>query len=321
MYEAGVSVIIPCYNREAYLEECIRSVLNQEVDFPVEIIITDDGSQDSSIDIALNFKSSVTINDPQEYLSGIVRVESSSTSGFSDSSIFVLEKPADCKTQGAAPTRNRGVALARYSYIAFLDSDDIFLSGHLDRLFHFLEEHSEFGAAVDQLVGFDRNIENCWIMPYLNTDVVRLESFFLSPYFNPSVALVRHSVLDEIEGPFDETLRLAEDVDLFLHILEKYQMAILRGDGAGLREHTERSTAGSGSVEQYKYAWRAMEKAVRRYPYPPNLVRKRKASIAFRLAQGDIRNKHYFSAICRLLYAGLLDPVRAFSAVIQRKFD
>jgi len=316
-YERGVSVVIPCYNREQYLTGCLQSVLSHEYDFPVEIIVADDGStDDSSIVIVQNFENTTTIK-------GNTVQEPPATAGQADSHqspIFILEKPADCKTQGAAPTRNRGVARARYSYIAFLDSDDLFLPGHLNRLFHFLEQHAEFAGAVDQLYGFENDIENRWIMPYPDTDTVKLESFFLSPYFNPSVAMLRHAVVDELEGPFEESLRFAQDIDFFFRILEKHQMAILPDAGAGLREHATRSTGGKSHYLQYKYAEMAFNRAIARYPYPGKLKRKRKAVIQFRLAQGDLLERKYFSTVKRLLHAFLLDPVRVIQTVLKWKF-
>jgi len=313
-YEKGVSVVIPCYNREQYLEKCIQSVLNQENDFPVEIIVADDGSTDNSIEKALGFAGENTI---REQPSKVQEATPSQTCSFT---ILVLEKPDGCRTQGAGPARNRGVARAQYSYVAFLDSDDLFLPGHLKRLFHFLEKHFEFAAAVDQLYGFGESIEKRWMMPYPDIDTVKLESFFLSPYFNPSVAMVRHTVLDELEGPFEETLRFAQDIDFFFRILETHQIAILPEAGAGLREHETRSTGGTSPYLQYKYAEMAFNRAIARYPYPKKLQRKRKAAIQFRLAQGDLLERRYFSAVSRLLHVFFLDPIRAIHTALLRKF-
>ena len=312
-YERGVSVVIPCYNRERHLEECVQSVLDQESNFPVEIIVADDGSKDDSVVIAQSMSAieQEKNNSQQSELTDEDHFEST---------ILVMEKPVECMSQGAAPTRNRGVARAQYSYVAFLDSDDLFLPGHLNRLFLFLENHPEFAAAVDQLYGFDTDIAQRWIMPYLDTDAVQLESFFLSPYFNPSVAMIRHTVLDELDGPFEETLRFAQDIDLFFRILEKHQIAILPEPGAGLREHEDRSTGGKSPYLQYRYAEMAFKRAIARYPYSKNLIRKRKAALQFRLAQGDLLERKYFSAAMRLFHAFLLDPIRAVQTVVLRKF-
>ena len=312
-YERGVSVVIPCYNREQHLEECIQSVLDQESDFPVEIIIADDGSKDESMVIA----QSMSVVEQEK---NNAQFPEEADEDFFGSTILVVEKPVDCETQGAAPTRNRGVERAQYSYVAFLDSDDLFLPGHLKRLFHLLEDRPDFSAAVDQLYGFDTDIEKRWMMPYSDIDMVQLESFFLSPYFNPSVAMIRHTVLDELDGPFEETLRFAQDIDLFFRILEKHQIAILPEPGAGLREHDERSTGGKSPYLQYRYAEMAFNRAVARYPYPKKLIRKRKAALQFRLAQADMWERKYIFAVVRLFYAFLLDPGRAIQTVLRRKF-
>jgi hypothetical protein len=157
-------------------------------------------------------------------------------------------------------------------------------------------------------------------MPYSDTDVVRLESFFLSPYFNPSAAMLRHTVVDGLEGPFEETLRFAQDIDFFFRILEQSQMAILSDAGAGLREHGTRSTGGKFPYMQYQYAEMAFNRAITRHPYSRTLKRKRKAAIQFRLAQGDMLERKYGSAARRLLYAFFLDPIRAIQTVLRHGF-
>ncbi len=86
-----ISVIIPVYNREHYVAEAIRSVLNQS--YPAaEILVIDDGSTDQSSEIIQSFPS------PVQY-----------------------HRQAN---RGAAAARNRGVALAKGEFLAFLDSDD-----------------------------------------------------------------------------------------------------------------------------------------------------------------------------------------------------
>jgi|688.fasta_scaffold351393_2 teichuronic acid biosynthesis glycosyltransferase TuaG len=97
----NVSVIIPTFNREKYLEKTINSVLSQT--FQVyEILICDDGSTDKSKEVVLKF---------------------------SDKRV----KWIDGKHVGlpAAP-RNRGIVLSKGNWIAFLDSDDIWLSNKIE---------------------------------------------------------------------------------------------------------------------------------------------------------------------------------------------
>ena len=297
-YEKGVSVIIPVYNREKYLGECLQSVLDQEKDFPIEILCPDDGSTDKSKEVALSFRSPL---------------------------ICWIDKPMDCNVQGAGPTRNRGIAEARYSYIAFLDSDDLFLPGHLMRLFHFLEKHPQLAGAIDQIYafGWGKNISERWIMPYPDTETVNLESVILTAYLSPCVMMIRHAIVDEQEGPFYEPLRCWEDIDLFLRILEKkHQIAILPEAGTVIRHHDERSIYDrtSSAKSKWTYMETAFNRAITRYPYPLKVARKRKAIIQFRLGQEDMFKRKYFSATRRLFHAFFLDPIRAIQTVLRRDF-
>lgn len=92
-----ISVIMPLYNAGKYLEESLKSVLSQTLsDF--ELICINDASTDNTISILLAFQKE-------------------------DDRIVVLENE---KRQGAAYSRNRGIGIARGTYLSFLDGDDIF---------------------------------------------------------------------------------------------------------------------------------------------------------------------------------------------------
>ena len=95
-YTPKVSVIIPVYNVEKYLRECLDSVVNQTLR-EIEIICVDDGSTDSSLDIL------------KEYAS-------------KDNRITVIGQ----QNLHAGVARNAGLAVARGEYLSFLDSDDFF---------------------------------------------------------------------------------------------------------------------------------------------------------------------------------------------------
>lgn len=91
-----VSVIIPVYNSNRYLKECLDSIVNQTLS-NIEIICVDDGSTDGSLDIL------------HEYAA-------------KDNRFVVLEQ----KNSGAGVARNLGMSIARGRYLSFLDSDDFF---------------------------------------------------------------------------------------------------------------------------------------------------------------------------------------------------
>lgn len=93
-----ISVVIPCYNAEAYLAEAIDSALRQEAG-PLEVVVIDDGSSDGSAGVARRFGRAV-------------RYEYQANAGIS-------------------AARNRGVDLATGRYLAFLDADDVWPEGSL----------------------------------------------------------------------------------------------------------------------------------------------------------------------------------------------
>ena len=96
MSNPAVSVIIPCYNAEKTLDECIGSLLNQTMQ-NIEIICVDDGSTDN------------TLKKLQNYARTDMRVR-----------IFSQQN------QYAGAARNLGMAQAKGEYILFLDADDFF---------------------------------------------------------------------------------------------------------------------------------------------------------------------------------------------------
>ena len=99
-----VSIIIPVYNVEKYIDKCIESVLKQTfVEF--EVILIDDGSTDAS---------------------GIKCAEWERK----DSRIRLIKQ----KNQGLGPVRNLGVNLAKYDYITFIDSDDWWDCYYLEKM-------------------------------------------------------------------------------------------------------------------------------------------------------------------------------------------
>lgn len=94
MEEIKISVIVPVYNAERFLEKCIRSIMASTLK-EIEIICVNDGSKDKSIDILRNLEKE-------------------------DNRIIVIDK----ENEGASKARNIGIDMAKGEYIAFVDSDD-----------------------------------------------------------------------------------------------------------------------------------------------------------------------------------------------------
>ena len=106
-----VSVIIPVYNAEKYLEKCVRSVMAQTLR-EIEIICVDDGSPDHSLDILKQLQAE-------------------------DDRIVILSQP----NGGAGAARNNGLRHARGKYLSFLDADDFFEPDMLEQAAEAAEQY------------------------------------------------------------------------------------------------------------------------------------------------------------------------------------
>jgi len=124
----GVTIIIPVYNTEKYLKECIDSVLNQTYK-NYEVIIVNDGSTDSSRNIITNYTALY-------------------------SNIVLLEQIN--KGQGAA--RNQAIKKAKGKYIYFLDSDDYILPNTIERLYNNCEDNKLDLIIFDGATFYDSEI-------------------------------------------------------------------------------------------------------------------------------------------------------------------
>lgn len=112
MYKDMVSIITPTYNAEKFLEQTIKSVLNQSY-MNFEMIIVDDCSKDRSVEIA------------QEFAAKDNRIK-----------VHKLKE-----NSGAAVVRNTGIEMASGRYIAFLDSDDLWDEKKLEKQIDFMKKN------------------------------------------------------------------------------------------------------------------------------------------------------------------------------------
>ena len=112
MEEELISVILPIYNVEKYLEKCLKSVINQTYK-NLEIILVDDGSKDNSPQIC------------DEY-------------AVKDKRIVVIHK----SNGGLSDARNAGIEIAKGKYIALIDSDDYVEKDYVQFLYQLIKENN-----------------------------------------------------------------------------------------------------------------------------------------------------------------------------------
>ena len=172
-----VSCVIPVWNGEPFLADAIESVLRQSYP-PLELIVVDDGSTDGTSEVIGTF-------------AGRVRTVRQVNSG-----------------HGAA--RNAGLQLAHGDFIAFLDADDLWHPGKLERQAAAFAEQSDLGLCFSWLRNFSGE-PPAWNVEDRDTSV---------PGYSSVTAMVRRAVFDQV-GIFDPSLRHGGDRDFFMRAAER----------------------------------------------------------------------------------------------------
>lgn len=175
-----VSIIIPCYNSEKYIKKCIESVLDQKYKY-IEIIVVDDGSTDSSVEIIKTYKD--------------VKVYSQVNSG-------------------ACVARNYGLIECKGYYVKFLDSDDFLNPDSISLQVDFAESLQDMHIAY----GYKEVFFNDKILT--DKEFLDSKNQFrqlINRNIVTTLPLHKRKVLIEI-GAFDEQLKFRQEWDLHLKL-------------------------------------------------------------------------------------------------------
>ncbi len=185
-----VSVVIPAFNSEKTIYETIESVLNQTWR-NLELIVVNDGSQDSTLDIVTGIK------DPRL-------------------------KVFSYTNAGVAVSRNRGISHAEGEFISFIDADDLWTLDKLEAQLKALQANPQAGVAyrwtdhIDKDSQFIRPGAYCTANGNVYAELLR--GNFLASGSN---VLIRTRILKEI-GDFDQSITPAEDWDMYLRLATRY---------------------------------------------------------------------------------------------------
>ena len=189
-----ISVIIPTYNRAAWVVEAVASALAQTYrDF--EVLVVDDGSRDGTLEALAPFPG---------------QVKTLRTS----------------RRRGVSAARNLGISAARGQWLAFLDSDDLWLPEKLARQMAFLENHQHCLLCQTEETWVRHGVR---VNPPLTHRKVGGRIFLKSLarcMVSPSAVILHRSLLEE-HGAFDEDLPAAEDYDLWLRLAWRFEVGLV----------------------------------------------------------------------------------------------
>ena len=216
-----ISIIIPVYNMQKFLKECLDSVFSQSFkDF--EVICIDDGSSDNSLEILNSYKQK-------------------------DARIVIISK----NNEGQGIARNKGLEIARGKYVMFVDSDDWLEPNALEKLYNKMEKDdcdvllfcvyrvenktgvkSQYPYAVKYLHGFENKV--------FEPKEVASSIFYIPAY---PFKIYKKSILDKLNYRYEKGTFWEDHLPHFIVLSQSKRISILNEYIYNYRVHENSSTA------------------------------------------------------------------------------
>ncbi len=191
--EKFISIVIPTYNRQNFLQKAIDSVLAQTYPY-FELIVVDDGSQDNTAELVENYNSDI---------------------------VYIRQE-----NKGPAAARNRGVEAARYNLLAFLDSDDRFAENKLEVQMRAMQENKQYLISHTQEIWYRNGcILNQKTRHRKNSGDIFRQSLELCAV-GMSTVMMRKEIFERY-GLFDEDFPCCEDYDLWLRVSAEQEFLLV----------------------------------------------------------------------------------------------
>lgn len=205
--EPLVSIITPSYNQSEYLEETIRSVLDQK--YPnFEYIIVDGGSTDRSVEII------------RKYARQLAK--------------WVSEK--DC---GQTDAINKGFSFASGDVLSWLNSDDTLLPNAVEEAVQHLVDHPRIGLVYGDANYINENGRVIGKFPSAQTSLQRLRRGYV--HIPQQSSFFRKAIWDLV-GPLDPSFYFAMDYDLWIRIAEQAEIRYIPRVWSNFRLHSDAKT-------------------------------------------------------------------------------
>ena len=204
------SVIIPLYNKAAYIERAIQSVLSQTFQ-EFELIVVDDGSTDDSSAQLSVISQQLSVAAPEIY-----------------KKVRVIQQ----QNQGVSTARNNGVKLAKYDYIAFLDADDSWEPTYMEEMNGLIAAYPNagiYGSSYFIVKNGKKRIAPIGVEKDSDRGLINYCQVYSKTLCMPlwtGATIIRKSIFD-LENGFNPRLKLGEDFDLWIRVAIKHPVAFL----------------------------------------------------------------------------------------------
>ena len=180
-----ISVIVPVYNQQEYLNDCIDSILDNNLGERVQIIIVNDGSTDNSLEIAKRYR------------------------------VWSNVKVIDQVNKGLASARNTGIMNAKFDWIFPLDADDMIKENCLEKILVAIKENPEADIIAPSFKEF--GVRNQEIVLLKDPSLEDFKTGNRIGYFSA----IRKSKLLEVGGYSPKMVEGYEDLHLTINLLTR----------------------------------------------------------------------------------------------------
>ena len=247
-----VSVIIPVYNQEKYIEQAISSACEQTYK-NIEVIVINDGSTDKTEEIISSLLSKYP-------------------------SVKYIVRP----NRGVSKSRNTGIEKSEGLYIAFLDGDDYWDRTKVELMTNFLDCNPDIGLVHSNArVVNENSVETGEVFVgregNLFNELVTFDGLSIPP---PSNVMIRRAAIQKT-GLFDSNLEPLEDQDFFIRISRHYKIGKIDKALGYYRMHEE------NTHQKAKYTTKgflALKNKLKTYELPGKVLRKGKGKIYILIA-------------------------------------
>lgn len=200
--ENRVSIIVPCYNHEKFLDDCMLGILEQDYK-DIEVLICDDCSLDNSYNIIISYEERL-----RERFSNVV----------------ILKNEVN---QGVTKNINRMLELAEGEYIKVIASDDVLAPTAISDMVSYMEQNPDAGIVISNGVritedehhgGYEPKMRIYDVPLELSGDTLLEKTYAHNDIFAPG-AFIRKSLFEKV-GFYDESVAI-EDLEFWLRVLTK----------------------------------------------------------------------------------------------------